>query len=250
MHLMKIIYRSSFRFFLTAVLLFAICCCFLRVSPDRLTGAAFCHQIPARSPAFDFPFCYRCSGLFFGIFFGLLISCFTRGGDKLFSRQILAAYAVSIILFILDILNSSKFPVFHIYTETVRLRFLSSYPLGYFTAQLIASIIKYLFIPNPSKPTKNKFFDILKFIGTSGLSFLMVFSENYPVSLLSRIMLGAAAVIFLSFLYAILSKCYALWQNKTYERFSIICSALSCALLQISLFGFLHLRFLPLEQFF
>lgn len=247
---MKKMHKSAIVFLFAAVFLFVCFCCFLKVSPDHLTGAAFCHQIPARSPAFNFPFCYRCSGLFFGIFFGLLTSCFTGRGDKLFSRQILAAYAVSIVLFLLDILNSSKFPVFHIYPEKVSYRFLSAYPLGYVTAQLIASIIKYILLPHPSKSTKNRIFDFLIFFGTSGLSFLLIFTEKYPVSFLSRVILGATAVIFLSCLYAILIKCHALWRSKTYKRINILCSGLSCALLQISLFGFLHLRFLPFEQFF
>ena len=247
---MKKMHRAAFVFLFTAVFLFVCFCCFLKVSPDRLTGAAFCHQIPDRSPAFDFPFCYRCSGLFFGIFFGLLTSCFTESSDKLFSRQILAAYAVSVVLFLLDILNSAKFPVFHIYPEKVSYRFLSAYPLGYVTARLIAAIIKYILLPYPSKSTKKGTFDFLMFFGTSGLSFLLVFTDKYPVSFLSRIILGATAVIFLSCLYAILIKCYALWRNKAFERNNIICSGLSCALLQISLFGFLHLRFLPFDQFF
>ena len=247
---MKKMQRAALVFLLTAVFLFTLCCCFLKVSPDRLTGAAFCHQIPARSPAFDFPFCYRCSGLFFGIFFGLLTSCLTGNGEKHFSRQILAAYTVSIILFILDILNSSKFPVFHIYPEKVSYRFLSAFPLGYCTARLIASIIKSVVFPKSSNQKNNTIPDLLLFFGSSGLSFLMIFHENYPVSIVSRIILGTAAVVFLSCLYAILIKCHALWRNKTYERSSIFCAGLSCALLQISLFGFLHLRFLPFEQFF
>lgn len=247
---MKKMHRTAFVFLLTAAVLFTLCCCFLKVSPDRLTGAAFCHQIPARSPAFDFPFCYRCSGLFFGIFFGLLTSCFTGTGEKLFSRQILAAYTISIIFFILDILNSSKFPVFHIYPEKVSYRFLSAFPLGYCTARLIASIIKSVVLQKSSNPKNNTIPELLLFFGTSGLSFLLIFHENYPVSILSRIILGAAAVIFLSCLYAILIKCHALWRNKTCEGSGIFCAGLSCALLQISLFGFLHLRFLPFEQFF
>ena len=247
---MKKTHRTAFLFLIISAFLFIFCCFFLKVSPDRLTGAAFCHQIPDRSPAFDFPFCYRCSGLFSGIFFGLLTSCFTESSDKLFSRQILAAYAVSIVLFLLDILNSAKFPVFHIYPEKVSYRFLSAYPLGYVTARLIAAIMKYILLPYPSKSTNKGTFDFLMFFGTSGLSFLLVFTEKYPVSFLSRIILGATAVIFLSCLYAILIKCYALWRNKAFERNNIICSGLSCALLQISLFGFLHLRFLPFDQFF
>ncbi|MBQ6503887.1 MAG: DUF2085 domain-containing protein [Flexilinea sp.] len=246
---MKKISRPACLFLIAAATLFVFFCVYLKVSPDRLTGAAFCHQLPARSPAFGFPFCYRCSGLFFGIFFGLLTSCFTGRSDKLCSRPLLAACAVSIILFLLDILNSSKFPIIHVYPEKVSYRFLSAYPLGYCTAQLIASIFKYLLEEKKSDSKIHIIPGILIFSVTAGLSFLLIFCENYSISLLSRIVLSFTALSFLALLYAILQKCYSLWRSKTIADPDLLLYGLSCSLLQISLIGFLHLRFLPFEQF-
>lgn len=236
-------------FLIAAVSLFLFSCVYFQVSPDRLTGAAFCHQIPARSPAFGFPFCYRCSGLFFGIFFGLSASCLTGRSDKLFSRSLLTAYVVSILLFLLDILNSSKFPLFHVYTEKVSYRFLSAYPLGYCTAQLIASIIKYILVPIPSRSAGNRITELILFFLSAELSYSAIFFENYAVSLISRIILAAAAITFISCLYAILFKCFSLWRNKADNSVYPLITGLACALLQISFIGFLHLRFLPFEQF-
>lgn len=246
---MKKMSRPAGVFLITAASLFIFFCVYLKVSPDRLTGAAFCHQIPARSPAFGFPFCYRCSGLFFGIFFSLLTSCLTGRSDKLVSRSLLAAYFVSILLFLLDILNSSKFPGFHVYPEQVSYRFLSAYPLGYFTARLIASIVKYILGTTPSRSAGNRITGLILFFISAGLSYSAIFIESYPVSLISQITLSLTAVAFLSCLYAILIKCFFLWRNKANNSLSMAAAGSSCALLQIALFGFLHLRFLPFEQF-
>ena len=246
---MKKLSRLTGSFLIISALVFVFFCIYLKVSPDRLTGAAFCHQIPARSPAFGFPFCYRCSGLFFGIFFGLLTSCLTGKNDAPFSRPLLAAVVVSIILFLLDILNSSKFPVFHVYPEKTGYRFLSSFPLGYCTAQLISSITRYILFRIPSQSADIKITGLLLFFMSAGISYSAIFFGNYPVSLISRIILGLTAIIFLSILYTIFIKCLSLWRNKANNSISLAAAGLSCALLQVSIFGFLHLRYLPFEQF-
>ena len=75
--------NGSYYFCLFAVLCFGLACFFLHETPSHFIGAAFCHQIPARSPSVGFPFCFRCSGLFFGIFWGNLLY-FLRTGEKLF----------------------------------------------------------------------------------------------------------------------------------------------------------------------
>ncbi len=240
--------ESSVWFLTAAILLFCLCCCMLKVRPDHLTGAAFCHQIPARSPAFGFPFCYRCSGLFFGLFFGILTSCLIKTERKLFSVQILTAFAASIIIYILDILNSAKFPGFQIYPESVSYRFLSAYPLGYFTAQLIASIIKTILLPKPGNKGINFLFNIPILIVTAGISWVMIFNENHFLSVISRIFLGCTAIFFLGSLYAILLKCYALWRERPKDNKDLIISGLTCSLFHITLTGYLHLRFLPFDQ--
>ena len=128
---------------LITVFVFALCCILLHSSPDRLIGAAFCHQIPGRSPAFSFPFCYRCSGLFSGVFCGLAVFLISGGEKKLFSVKQMLFFGLSLIVFLLDILNSSKFPFFRLYPETVGIRFLSAYPLGFSLALLITGIFRF-----------------------------------------------------------------------------------------------------------
>ncbi|MBQ6520712.1 MAG: DUF2085 domain-containing protein [Anaerolineaceae bacterium] len=240
--------KSSF-FILISLLFFIAVCQLLQVWPDRLSGAAFCHQIPDRSPAFGFPLCYRCSGLFFGIFWGLLLSPFTSGDTNLFSKKKLLLLAASVFLYLADIFNSSKFPGFHIYRETVNYRFLSSFPLGYMLSQMIFDILRFLFGFSEKKANKNGILrDLFMFIVSCCISYLCVFSSSYIVSIITRTILCLTTILFTGCLYTVMINCFLIWRNRKSEFPAVFLTGLACSLLQISIIGFLHLRFLPFDK--
>lgn len=240
--------KSTF-FILISLLFFIAVCLLLQVWPDRLSGAAFCHQIPDRSPAFGFPLCYRCSGLFFGIFWGLLVSAFTSGDTKLFSKKKLLLLAASVFLYLADIFNSSKFPGFHIYRETVNYRFLSSFPLGYMLSRLIIDILRYLFGCSGKFAKKTGILSgLFLFIVSCCISYLFVFSSSYTVSIFARFILCLTMILFTGCLYTVMINCFLIWRNRKSEVPAVFLTGLACSLLQISIIGFLHLRFLPLDK--
>lgn len=230
--------------------LFIFCCLLLKTTPDRLAASAFCHQIPSRSPAFHFPFCYRCSGLFFGIFFGLIISAVSSPGKDQISFRTLIPLILSVFVYLMDIFNSAKFPVFHLYPETVNYRFLSAFPLGFCMAELFDTVLCNLFgkIDTPvSMPMPIR---ILLFFAAWGISYLLIFNNSYLISVTSRVLLSLTAVAFLSILYISLAKSFALWHSRPVSTKTILFAGLSCALFQTTLFGFIHLKFLPFEKIF
>ena len=229
--------------------IFFLVCLVLHVSPSKLVGAAFCHQIPSRSPVYNFPFCYRCCGLFFGIFFGSITGVFSKKNKHFLSKTEIILLFLSLILFFTDILNSSKIPEIHFYKESVMARMLSSFPLGYTLSKTVFHILDYLNIIHRSKTGFRPLDSFLLFITGGLISYNLIFSQNLFLSICSRIMLSASAAAFLSCLYGILIFGIKTLHNQNNSIFSIAAKGISAALLHITLFGFLHLRFINFAQF-
>ena len=249
---MDLLRKKHFRLSLGLFLLSLACFCsvsvLLRTGPDRLTGAAFCHQIPARSPDFAYPFCYRCAGLFSGIFWGEITFFLIKRNKNVVSLHILAAAVISLVWFVCDILNKPKFPGFHIYPESVSIRFLSAFPLGFFIARLVAGILRYWFpedrIPNKLPPIAW----MMLFPAGAGISYLMIMTHDRVLSFISRPFIASVSVIFLSAIYLILLLCICLIRNIKFPVKSAILTGAAIAMLHISIFGGLHIKYIQFDR--
>jgi len=244
--------NGSYYFCLFAVLCFGLACFFLHETPSHFIGAAFCHQIPARSPSVGFPFCFRCSGLFFGIFWGNLLY-FLRTGEKLFQPAEVILFFASFALFTTDILNSSKFSFFSLYTETTLMRFLSSWPLGFMISQFIMNAFTYLSKYSASHIVKTKIGNILlpfTVIICVFLSALMTFSTNSLILGLTGSFLSASCVVFLSLICSILIMCIHLLKNRKIHTGTSLIFGFSLALIYITVISTVHNMFFDFEHFF
>lgn len=231
--------------------LFALLCVILKTSPDRLIGAAFCHQIVSRSPGHGFPFCYRCSGLFGGIFFGLIFYLRIARGSKLFSKRSFILLAAAFLLFMTDILNSTEFLDIDWYRESVEFRFLSAFPVGFFLTGIIVPALHY-FMPNEKAPAhpKQGLIESIFFISSWGISYLLIFSGSRLLLESERIILCISSIAFLTVSYCILVNCAAMLRHTECGLNSAIRLGVSAAFLQICLFGSLHILLLPFGEFF
>ena len=230
--------------------LFIIVCVFLHTSPARLIGAAFCHQIPNRSPEYNFPFCWRCSGLFSGIFFGWIANIFGKKSKKIYSPTELFLFFVSAGLFLIDILNSSKFPGFSLYPESVKMRLISAYPLGFMMILIIYRILsRWTNGVSVSKTFGGLFLPIIM-IGGVILTDIILFSHNYPLSLIFRYLLAFSALALLTTLYTILILCIIELRNQTCALSSAFAVGCMIAMVHIMIFGGIHIRFIHFEQIF
>ena len=233
-----------------SICVFFAVCLLLKTDPFHLIGAAFCHQIPSRSPDFHYPFCYRCGGLFFGIFYGGFFYIVKKRRISPFSISELFFLIAAFLIYLLDILNSSKFRMGSLYQETVQYRLLSAYPLGLFLSQLILGISeKWLTFPCLFR-IDNKIIKIILFLIGAFFCWFLIFSRMYLLSIISRILSGFGCLFFLTFLYMILSNCFLELHGKSAQDNPTLLYGFSIAMLQISFFGFLHLKFIHFEQFF
>ncbi len=229
---------------------FAAVCMILKISPARLTGAAFCHQIPSRSPGANYPFCYRCSGLFSGITAGIITTRLWEEKRRLYTIPDILFFAFSFLFFIIDILNSSKFSGIHFYNESVNIRFLSAFPLGFFLVRIILQIINYLFSINNLGLIKNIPEKVLMFTISLGLFYYLVFSNNNSLKMISEILLTAGCITFLALLYTILCSCFSMLKNRQINKTSAFFAGLALAFFHITAAGGIHIRFLRFERFF
>ena len=231
------------------IILFFTVCLGLHTAPDRLIGSAFCHQLPSRSPASDFPFCFRCSGLFSGVFWGILLSIFSGQPGKLFDKKVLAAFAASFLLFLMDIINTTEYIPLHWYEEKEEIRFLSSFPLGYMLVRIISPIWFYFFDSFRPTGTIRSFVHVLFFPVTAALSYLIVFSGAPLLLHCFGYFIACSSFLFLLILYSILMECIALLKNRSWHKRNVLAAALFIVLLQACLLGGLHIRFFPPEIF-
>ena len=235
---------------LISMILFVCVCLFLHVSPFRLIGAAFCHQIPSRSPDFHFSFCYRCAGLFSGVFCGLAASMIWNYEKKLLPTKSICFFTFSLLLFITDILNSSKFPMIHLYPERVNFRFLSAFPLGFSLSRIIMQIFRYWFHIKNAFQINNSIIKLISFVLFAVLSYILIFSHVELLSVISEILLSIGCIVFLSLLYMILFFCISLLRNKQADKTSAMLAALSLSFFHITCFGGIHIRYFHFEQLF
>lgn len=231
------------------IVLFIGLCIGLHTAPDRLIGSAFCHQLPSRSPNHGFPFCFRCSGLFSGIFWGILLSVFSGQPGKLFDKKVLAALAASFLLFLLDIINTTEYIPLHWYEEKEGIRFLSSFPLGFMLVRIMSAIWFYFFADNRPQGMIRSFGHALFLPATAALSYLIIFKGTPLLLRCFGYFLACGSLLFLLILYSILIECIALLKNRSWQNRSVLAAALLIVLLQVCLLGGLHISFFPTEVF-
>ena len=229
---------------------FIIVCIWLHTSPARLIGAAFCHQMPDRSPEYNFPFCWRCCGLFSGIFFGWIADIFGKKSKKLFSSIEISLFFVSVVFFLIDILNSSKFSGFSLYPESVKIRMLSAYPLGFMMMQIIYRIFSKWINKTSASPFFGGIFTPIIMISGWILTDIILFSHNYILSLIFRNLLAFSALAFLATLYTILILCIIELKQHIYTLSSVLTIGYIITMVHIMLFGGIHIKFIHFEQIF
>ena len=225
---------------------FIILCVLLKTTPDRLIGAAFCHQIASRSPAPDFPFCYRCCGMFYGIFWGLLAG-FVAKQNRLISSSSFIMFAVSVIVFLMDAANSSVYLNIHWYPDKPVLRFFSAFPFGFFLACILVPAFISLFEIQTGRDYAAAV-KLMIMIGTGVLSGVMLFYAGIPGLYLSRFIIVSGSFIFIVILYSILIKCINLLRNKTVLNAAVILTAFFSAAIHVCCLGGIHLAFFHFDQ--
>lgn len=228
---------------------FIVLCVVLHTAPDRLIGAAFCHQLPSRSPSSAFPFCFRCAGLFSGICWSILFSLCSKSGEKLFEGKTIAAFAAVFLLFMLDIVNTTEFIPLHWYDEKPEIRFLSSFPLGFTLARIMTGIWYKFFNTFKTMEIFPPFLCLPFSAVTAGVSFLIVFRGDPFILRCFGYLISAGSLLFLLILYSILIRCIAVLKNRYYQNSSVLMAALFIVFLHICLAGGLHVSLIPFEAF-
>lgn len=226
---------------LILLLLFFFLTGYLKTTPARLIGAAFCHQIVERSPGHDFPFCYRCSGIFLGIISGIAVCLLSKKTEGLSGIKELLLFLISALLFVLDALNSSTYLNSFLYKDQVYTRFLSAFPMGFMLGLIVIRIAFYLFkVDIPAAQYRN-ISVIALFPFFFAAAFIMLFSSNHFIYRILSVFSCAAALGILSILYAILLKAVGLLLNKNLRTGSAVLTGIILAAAQICAFGGTHL---------
>lgn len=237
--------KRTILFPIFAIALFTVLCIVLKTTPDRLIGAAFCHQLASRSPEHHFPFCYRCCGLFSGITFGMIWYLLICRSRKVFSARALILFAAAFLLFITDILNSTTLLNIDWYPESEKFRLLSAFPIGFFLTGIITPALHY-FLSKENRAQGNTI-GIFYFLCTWGISYVLIFGNSRILLETARILLCCGSLCFLVLLYCILVHCAAALKHKPCGLKPAIQLAVFAAFLQICLFGTLHILFIPFD---
>ena len=221
---------------------FAALCILLKTSPGKLIGAAFCHQIPSRSPSPDFPFCYRCAGLFCGTFFGGIYSGLFRKKSRIFSWQEILFFLIAFLLFLTDAANKASFIPFHWYPDQACTRFLTAFPLGFALAALLIPVFLQFFVSEINTGRSHSLvWEILFMCAGCLISLLLVFQMGRFGIRAARFLTLFGSLGFLFILYCILVKCVGMVMQKEYSSRTVYRTAAILALLQVCLLGGAHL---------
>ncbi len=234
----------------SAAVSFIMLCILLHVRPDQLIGAAFCHQMEARSPLSGFPFCYRCSGLFSGILWGMIFSLLRHNYGRVLSMQTVFPIAASFIIFLSDIINKTEYIPVRFYQDRTVIRFLSAYPLGFFLSKMIVSLSGSLFGLHSAPGSRNIYITGIALSGSCLIAYFAIFSRNLLILRMSGFMISAGSLFFLLILYSILVKCIGMLQNNDISLKSCLCASIFPALFQICVLGSLHLYLFSFDQLF
>ena len=225
-------------------LIFVLICIRFQCAPSWAVGAAFCHQMPDRSPMFgtaQLPFCFRCAGLFAGIFCALLYSLLRKEDEAMFSPRSIVFLAAALIFYGIDILNSTTLLDVTIYPDQTHTRFLSGFAAGAGIAGFILPLYRNVFHTEGSR--KPSLLLRLGFLLVCAFLFhAAVYADSTAIELPLRIILCLSAVIFLVLLYSLLIKAVSSIREIPRSDRSVYLPAAAFALLQIDLLSFAHLQ--------
>ena len=223
------------------IMLFFFLKAYLETTPAGLIGAAFCHQIAARSPRPDFPFCYRCTGIFLGILNGIMAFLLSKKRGGLPSVKVLCIFLVSVFLFFLDALNSSDDLNSFLYKDQFYTRFLSAFPMGFMLGSIVCSTAFFLFRSNDLPSADEKNIAAVLFPVCCLADFFMLFSRNPFLCGTLSVLSCTAAFCILVLLHSILVKAIGLLLHKNRKNVHVFFAGMILAGAQICLFGGLHL---------
>ncbi len=225
-------------------LIFIVICVNFQCSPSWAVGAAFCHQMPDRSPMFgtaQLPFCFRCAGLFAGILCALLYSLLRREDEAMFSARSIVFLAAALLFYGIDILNATTLLDITIYPDQTHTRFLSGFAAGAGIAGFILPLYRNIFhIEGSRKPSLLLRLGFL--LVCAALFHAAMYSNSTVIELPLRIILCLSAVTFLIQLYSLLIKAIASVREIPCPAKSVYLPAAAFALLQIDLLSFAHLQ--------
>ena len=225
-------------------LIFILICVRFQCAPSWTVGAAFCHQMPDRSPMFgtaQLPFCFRCAGLFAGILCALLYSLLRKEDEAMFSVRSIVFLAAALFFYAIDILNSTTLLDVTIYPDQTHTRFLSGFAAGAGIAGFILPLYRNLFHHEGNR--KPSLLLRLAFQTVCAILFhAAVYADSTVIEFPLRIILCLSAMIFLILLYSLLIKAVSLARGSTRSAKSVYLPAAAFALLQIDLLSFAHLQ--------
>ncbi len=228
---------------LIPIIFFIAVCIRFQCTPSQTIGAAFCHQIAARSPMFgqiQFPFCHRCAGLFAGIFCVLLYASVRREKETPLSVGSIVFLGATLFFYGIDILNSTTLLDITLYPNQTHTRFLSGFAAGTGIAVFILPLYRTAFPVKkgrkPSRLFRLGFLSLCAFLFHAAL-----FSGSAIISFPLQLILCTTAVSFLMLLYSILIQAVAMLKGKAFPPRAVYQAAAALAFLQIDVLSFAHL---------
>lgn len=201
------------------ILLGILCVLWLNFIPrgyQGLTGTigyTFCHQDPSRSPeAFghNLALCYRCMGLFSGIFIAFVWQLKGNRAAKFESRGTIIFLAVSLSFYVFDGVNASflmeLLSLKRLYPDQAWIRMLSGLLLGNSVSLVVFPLFNRVFFREVSQ--QMPLAGLIRKIGvilSDGIAMLLIFYGSDWLKLAVNILAVFSAVFIVTVLYSILA---------------------------------------------
>lgn len=166
-------------------------------------GYSVCHQIPSHSfqiGSDPFPICSRCSGMYLGVFSGVIILLLQRQRLMVPSKWQYSFFALLIIAWIIDGGNSflvNSLGVVPLYQPTNQLRFLTGFGMGLCIAVAVFFLFNFVVWKKPRAIRTLKQSALLQMVMAGTLSLILITWQN---EILMRIFAYISMMMILSLL--------------------------------------------------